>query len=65
MSTPVILDLGPKHYVHTVEMEADTVCVLTPRVTSDTSIQAIVRTFLRKKGMDCSQCCGCPAGTAE
>lgn len=65
MSTPVILDLGPKHYVHAVELEEDTVCVLTPRVASDRSIREIVRTHLKKQGIDCMKCCACPLGAAE
>jgi hypothetical protein len=65
MSTPVILDLGPQHYVHTVKLVDDTVCVLTPRVASDKSIQAIVRAYLKNQGVDCTQCCACPLGTAE
>lgn len=65
MSTVIEVDLGPGHYAYGLEVNGAWMCALAPAVSTDTSIQELVRQFMAREGRDCRMCRGCVVGTAQ
>ena len=55
-------DLGPDFIGLGLVMKDRVVCLVTPRVHKDVKTRALAVELLRRQGVDCGSCPGCPAG---
>lgn len=61
----VMMDLGPKVRVWSARVRDDTVCVMTPASLKDAFARRKAREMMKRQGVDCGTCRGCPLGRAD
>ncbi|MET7475123.1 hypothetical protein ABZT17_12285 [Streptomyces sp. NPDC005648] len=65
MATVVTYDGAPGFIADVLELNGQTVCVLSPDVFTDAETRSLVRTWMRGQGVDCEACLGCSVGVMQ
>ncbi|MDT0476199.1 hypothetical protein RM863_29150 [Streptomyces sp. DSM 41014] len=52
----------PGFIADVLEVDGETVCLLTPEVATDSEIRKLVESWMTAQGVDCGACLGCPVG---
>ncbi|MFJ2515564.1 hypothetical protein ACIPEL_36105 [Streptomyces griseoviridis] len=55
----------PGFIADVLEVDGETVCLLTPDVATDAATRALVESWMTSQGVDCRACRGCPVGVMQ
>lgn len=65
MATAITYDREPGFIADVLEINGETVCVLSPEVFTDHDTRALTASWMRGQGVPCEECLGCPVGVMQ